>query len=71
LFIVPSNGIGFNVLLYSIMTILAVTVLMIRRNVEFFGKAELGGPQKGRYITVAILISLWVIYLLLTCFQTL
>jgi len=52
------------------MAILAVTVLMVRRNVEFFGKAELGGPAKGRYITVAILISLWVIYLSLTCFQT-
>ncbi|KAE9524627.1 hypothetical protein AGLY_014677 [Aphis glycines] len=70
LFKVPSTRIGFNVLLYSVMAILAVTVLMVRRNVEFFGKAELGGPKKGRYITVAILISLWVIYLSLTCFQT-
>jgi len=52
------------------MAILAVTVLMIRRNVEYFGKAELGGPKKGRYITVAVFISLWIIYLSLTCFQS-
>jgi solute carrier family 8 (sodium/calcium exchanger) len=62
--------IQYNVLLYCIMAILAVAVLMVRRNSEFFGKAELGGPSKGRYITVAVLISLWLIYLSLTCIQT-
>ncbi|XP_050432322.1 sodium/calcium exchanger 1 [Adelges cooleyi] len=69
-FNVPSNQIGTNVVLYSIMAILAVSVLMVRRNMEFFGKAELGGPQKGRYLTVGIFVVLWLIYLFLTCFQT-
>lgn len=69
-FNVPSGDIYYNVLLYSIMAILAVTVLMVRRNVAFFGKAELGGPKKGRYLTAAILISMWFIYLSLTCLET-
>ncbi|XP_066905580.1 sodium/calcium exchanger 1 isoform X1 [Halyomorpha halys] len=68
-FIVPSTGLGFSVLLYSICAIIATILLLARRNLAVFGKAEIGGPPAGKYSTVAILIVLWVLYLVFSYFQ--
>ncbi|XP_014250861.1 sodium/calcium exchanger 2-like isoform X2 [Cimex lectularius] len=68
-FIVPAGGLGFSVLLYSICAIIAFVLLLARRNLSFFGKAEIGGPAAGRYTSAGLLISLWVTYIVLSYLQ--
>ncbi|XP_073997281.1 sodium/calcium exchanger Calx-like isoform X2 [Rhodnius prolixus] len=68
-FLVPSGGLGFSVLMYSIASIVAMTLLMLRRNLSFFGKAEIGGPAVGKYLSAGLLLTLWVLYLTFSYLQ--
>ncbi|XP_050540521.1 sodium/calcium exchanger 3-like isoform X2 [Daktulosphaira vitifoliae] len=68
-FLILTNEIDINVFVYCTVAILAIAVLIIRRNVKFFGRAELGGPQNGRLLTAFIFITLWLIYILITSFK--
>ncbi|XP_041473930.1 sodium/calcium exchanger 3-like isoform X3 [Lytechinus variegatus] len=65
-FAVPAGGLAFSVATYTICAIVCIIILMIRRYAGFFGKAELGGPPIGRYVSASILISLWFIYIILS-----
>eukprot|EP00057_Strongylocentrotus_purpuratus_P018304 XP_011672778.1 PREDICTED: sodium/calcium exchanger 3 isoform X3 [Strongylocentrotus purpuratus] len=65
-FAVPAGGLAFSVATYTICAIMCVILLMIRRYVGFFGKSELGGPKIGRYISAAFLITLWMLYIILS-----
>lgn len=47
--------------------VIAIVVLMIRRNKSIGG--ELGGPTKAKYITVAFLIGLWLVYLIMSSLE--
>ncbi|KAK7592838.1 hypothetical protein V9T40_007590 [Parthenolecanium corni] len=68
-FRVPAVGLGFSVLLFSTASIIAAALLFIRRRAKIFGKAELGGPVITRYLTVFILVSLWLLYVFLNFLQ--
>ncbi|KAL1129071.1 hypothetical protein AAG570_013603 [Ranatra chinensis] len=68
-FVVPSEGLGFSVLLYSIAAVLAMTLILARRNLSFFGKAEIGGPAIGKYFSASFLITLWILYIILSYLQ--
>ena len=62
-------ALGFSVTLFTICAITAIAILMIRRNLAFFGQAELGGPVAPRWISFGLLLTLWVTYILLASLQ--
>lgn len=64
-----SEGLGFSVLLYTISSIIAMVVLIVRRNSAYFGKAEIGGPAVGKWSAVALFLTLWVVYIALSWAQ--
>jgi len=68
-FIVEDAALGFSVLLYSIAAILAIALLMLRRKLAICGNAELGGPVAPKYVSGAILVTLWFGYVLLSSLQ--
>lgn len=66
---VKSAGLEFSVLLFSIASIFAALLLILRRKLSMFGRAELGGPKKARLLSAFLLISLWLLYLLFSFLQ--
>ena len=68
-FIVEDAALGFSVLLYSIAAIAAIALLMLRRKLAIFGNAELGGTVTPKYVSGAILVTLWFGYVLLSSLQ--
>ncbi len=68
-FRVKDPALGFSVLLYTLCACVAITLLMLRRNLSFFGNAELGGPTVPKYISSVILVCLWMTYVLLASLQ--
>ena len=68
-FKVEDAALGFSVTLFTICAVTAIAILMLRRNLAFFGNAELGGPVGPRWISFGLLITLWVTYILLASLQ--
>ncbi|XP_050390881.1 sodium/calcium exchanger 2 [Patella vulgata] len=68
-FQVPVGSLVFSVILYTIAAVIALSLLVIRRNVKFFGNAELGGPTAGKITCGVIFITLWVLYVLFSALQ--
>lgn len=68
-FIVEAKTLGFSVALYSILAVTAIILFMLRRNLTFFGKAELGGTTGPKYISAAFMILLWIIYVTFSTLQ--
>ena len=56
-------------MLFTSTALVAIALLMIRRVSGLFGRAELGGPTFGRYLTAFIMILLWGIYITLSTLQ--
>lgn len=69
-FLVSKGNLGFSVGLFTGLCILTIGILMARRVLAVFGKAELGGPPVPRYASGAVMISIWMLYVLLSSFQT-
>ena len=55
--------------LYTISAVIAIVIILIRRYVGFFGKAELGGPKAGKWVSCVIFIALWLTYIILSSLQ--
>merc|ERR1719507_2292491 len=68
-FRVEDPALGFSVTLFTMCAVCAIVILMIRRNLAFFGNAELGGPVGPRWISFGLLLTLWVTYILLASLQ--
>jgi len=68
-FTVKAGDLSFSVLVFSICCVLGMTILILRRYLSVFGKAELGGPAIPKYICSAIFVLLWVGYLTLSGLQ--
>ncbi|KAK6170125.1 hypothetical protein SNE40_018596 [Patella caerulea] len=68
-FDVPVGSLVFSVILYTIAAVIALSILVIRRNVKFLGNAELGGPTAGKITCGVIFITLWVLYVLFSALQ--
>jgi len=62
-FMVPAGELGFSVLVYSALAVLAVIFFVIRRNV--YG-GELGGPKAHCYLSSTIFSGLWIAYIVLS-----
>lgn len=68
-FRVEAGALGFSVTLYTICAMLALILIVCRRFIGIFGKAELGGNIVMKYVSGGILISLWVTYVVLSSLQ--
>ena len=64
-FIVPASGLSFQVVVYTICAVVGLTLIVIRRKFDIFGRAELGGDTCMKYLSSAILFGLWVIFCML------
>lgn len=65
-----SGDFCFSVGLYLVLTIIAIVLMIIRRNLSVFGSAELGGPTLSRILSSALLLLLWAIFIALCVLQT-
>ena len=68
-FEVPAGALSFSVVIFTICAVATLLLLVLRRNLALFGKAELGGPKGPKIFTGVSLILLWVLYVLLSSFQ--
>ncbi|CAF1313946.1 unnamed protein product, partial [Rotaria sordida] len=68
-FTVKGGDLSFSALVFSICGILCMIVLILRRYLGVFGKAELGGPIIPKYICSIFFVILWVAYLTLSGLQ--
>lgn len=68
-FKVPAGALGFSVLMFAVAAVLAIAALMLRRNLKFFGKGELGGPLIPRAGSAIFLLLLWVLYITMSILQ--
>ena len=62
-FDVPAKGLVFSVVLFLIVSMIGITILIIRR---FVVKGELGGGMMGRVVSAIMFISLWLIYVVIS-----
>lgn len=63
------ESLTFSVAIFTICAISTLSFLMVRRNVPFFGNAELGGPTLPKTLSAIFCVSLWVMYILLASLQ--
>jgi solute carrier family 8 (sodium/calcium exchanger) len=46
-----------------------MALLFLRRYLKVFGRGELGGPSIPKYLTFAVFVTLWLIYITLSALQ--
>lgn len=65
-FFMPSQTLGFSVVVFICCALICITVLMIRR---CWVGGELGGSKAGRWCSLVLLCSLWLIYIVMSILQ--
>lgn len=68
-FEVDPGSLGFTVLIFCVEALVAIAVLMYRRNHKDIN-AELGGPSSSRKVTTMFFVFLWIMYILFSALQT-
>ena len=68
-FKVEAGTLTFSVAIFTICSIICLTVIFLRRYLAVFGKGELGGPKVPKYLTAGFFVLLWLIYILLSSLQ--
>jgi solute carrier family 8 (sodium/calcium exchanger) len=66
-FIVPVGSLGFSVTIFCIEALLAIIILMIRRNPAVGG--ELGGPKSVKTLTAGIFVFFWCFYVFISALE--
>jgi solute carrier family 8 (sodium/calcium exchanger) len=66
-FAVDPASLGFSVTIFCIEAVIAIAILMIRRNPAIGG--ELGGPRGAKTVTSCIFVSLWVFYVFIAALE--
>lgn len=69
-FNVPAGSLGFSVGIYCAVSLTCISLLMLRRKLAFFGKAELGGPRPAAIASALFMVFLWVLYIVLSALKT-
>ena len=64
-FRVPKGSLGFSVVVYSVCAIIALSLLVVRRNIKSIG-GELGGPKFSKTLSAVVFLLLWVTYVMLS-----
>ena len=60
---------GFSLVLYMVLTVVAIIVLLFRRRNGLIG-GELGGPPKAKYTSAYFFCILWIIYVTLATMES-
>lgn len=68
-FVVVSHDLWWCVMTYSILSVISVAILFLRRSLKIFGQAELGGPPLFKYGTTTVLFLMWLGYIGFTYYQ--
>merc|ERR1719412_1427710 len=66
-FSVEPASLGFSVTVFCIEAVIAIVVLMIRRNPAIGG--ELGGPRGPKIATTSLFVFLWIFYVLIAALE--
>lgn len=66
-FIVPVGSLGFSVTVFCIEALLAILILLLRRNPAVGG--ELGGPKSVKSITSSIFVCFWLFYVFISALE--
>jgi solute carrier family 8 (sodium/calcium exchanger) len=66
---VKTGSLGFSVTLFTVLAIVTIVVLMLRRSLAVFGKAELGGTKVPKVVSAVVVFSFWIIYVSLSALQ--
>lgn len=65
----PAGTLGFSVMIYSLVAVVAIAILVCRRMSPYVG-AELGGPKGIKILCSTVFIALWVFYVAISILQT-
>jgi len=68
-FTVKAGSLTFSVMIFTITSVICLTVLFMRRYMKWFGRAELGGPTIPKNGTAILFVILWLIYVTLSSLQ--
>ncbi|RDD45318.1 Sodium/calcium exchanger 3 [Trichoplax sp. H2] len=68
-FSVPAGNLASSVILFTICAVICIALLMLRRIIPSFGGSELGGPTKSKYISGLLLVTLWIVYVIISSLQ--
>merc|ERR1712149_119278 len=66
-FVVPVGSLGFSVTIFCIEALLAIIILMLRRNPAVGG--ELGGPKSVKTVTSGIFVFFWCFYVFISALE--
>merc|ERR1712242_371196 len=66
-FVVPVGSLGFSVTVFCIEALLAILILVARRNPTVGG--ELGGPKAVKTLTSSIFVFFWVFYVMISALE--
>jgi len=66
-FVVPVGSLGFSVTVFCIEALLAILILVARRNPAVGG--ELGGPKAVKTLTSGIFVFFWVFYVMISALE--
>lgn len=66
-FYVPAGDLAFSVLLYSIFAVICLGILIFRHYV--FPKGELGGAGWFKYLCAAVMVVMWLLYIIISSLQ--
>ncbi|OUC42854.1 Sodium/calcium exchanger protein, partial [Trichinella nativa] len=58
-FVVHSGDVGFSVTIYTVLSLICIVMMMLRRFLPALGEAELGGPTIPKWICSVTLILFW------------
>ena len=64
------NGFAFSIVVYVSVGFLCIVLLVCRRFFSLFGNCELGGAVTPKYVSGAILVGLWFLYVGLIIMKT-
>ncbi|KAI3386889.1 hypothetical protein SNEBB_004533 [Seison nebaliae] len=64
-FIMDPGSIAFSVTIFCIFACIAIGIILLKR-LPRFGGGELGGPKVVKYVTGGLLISLWMMYIIIS-----
>ncbi|XP_067938213.1 sodium/calcium exchanger 3-like isoform X2 [Watersipora subatra] len=66
-FYFPAGTLSFSVMLYSIFAVVCLGILIFRHYV--FPKGELGGASWFKWLTFAVMVSMWLLYVIISSLQ--
>ena len=65
-YFVPAGSLGFSVVVFIICAVLCIACLLVRRRAV---GGELGGSRNGRILSLIFLVSLWLLYIIMSVLQ--